>query len=197
MHAQRGFTLVEMLIAMAIFAAIGLVASLALQSQSRSQQQVEKRRVRLAEVQLAFNTLENDIPAIVARKDRSGAPTFSAARYQLKSEDWALTFTRNGWLNPFGLLPRSQLQRVSYRLEKGTLMRDFFRVLDPVAGDEPVTQRLLTQVRAFHLRFYAENGWQDSWSAGDRLPEAIEVTLALADYGDIPRIFLLTTGALR
>ena len=34
MHAQRGFTLVEMLIAMAIFAAIGLVASLALQSQS-------------------------------------------------------------------------------------------------------------------------------------------------------------------
>jgi general secretion pathway protein J len=109
-----------------------------------------------------------------------------------------VTFTRGGWTNPVGI-QRSELQRVSYTLEKGVLMRQYHPVLDATEASVPVKRALIDQVKNFSLRFMdAGHNWQNGWppittgaasqSATLRLrPVAVEVTIELADWGVVVR----------
>ena len=53
---------------------------------------------------------------------------------------------------------------------------------------------LLREVTAFRLRFYADGRWQETWDRPQRLPQGLEITLTLANSGEITRLFLLTPG---
>ena len=53
---------------------------------------------------------------------------------------------------------------------------------------------LLREVTAFRLRFYADGRWQETWDRSQRLPQGLEITLTLANSGEITRLFLLTPG---
>ncbi|MCG8530173.1 MAG: type II secretion system minor pseudopilin GspJ, partial [Desulfovibrionales bacterium] len=106
-----------------------------------------------------------------------------------------LTFVRIGWLNPDHRLPRSELQRVYYRLVDGVLERGYDRVLDVPAGVEPVYQPLVAGVEGLKFRFYyaRDNGsgrWQDRFQAG-LWPAGIAVVLQLEKEGNIERRFLV------
>jgi general secretion pathway protein J len=108
-----------------------------------------------------------------------------------------VTFTRGGWTNPVGI-QRSELQRVSYTLEKGVLMRAYYPVLDATESVVPVKRPLIDKVKNFSLRFMdAGHNWQNGWppitSGGSaallpRLrPVAVEVTIELEDWGVLVR----------
>ncbi|MGA2562601.1 MAG: type II secretion system minor pseudopilin GspJ [Steroidobacteraceae bacterium] len=108
-----------------------------------------------------------------------------------------LTFTRGGWTNPAGL-PRSELQRVSYSIENGALMRSYSMELDSTAADAPIKRKLVDRVRSFTVRFMdAGHQWQTQWppiTAGAQQsltlhmrPVAIEITLELEDWGILMR----------
>jgi general secretion pathway protein J len=109
-----------------------------------------------------------------------------------------VTFTRGGWTNPVGL-QRSELQRVSYTLEKGVLMRQYYPVLDATEAALPVKRPLIDQVKNFSLRFMdAGHNWQNGWppitsgagtaTIAPRLrPVAVEVTIELEDWGVLVR----------
>ena len=47
---------------------------------------------------------------------------------------------------------------------------------------------------AFRLRFYADGRWQETWDRSQTLPQGLEITLTLANSGEITRLFLLTPG---
>uniref|UniRef100_UPI0035A36CA0 type II secretion system protein GspJ n=1 Tax=Klebsiella quasipneumoniae TaxID=1463165 RepID=UPI0035A36CA0 len=53
---------------------------------------------------------------------------------------------------------------------------------------------LLRGVTAFRLRFYADGRWQETWDRSQKLPQGLEITLTLANSGEITRLFLLTPG---
>ena len=53
---------------------------------------------------------------------------------------------------------------------------------------------LQREVTAFRLRFYADGRWQETWDRPQRLPQGLEITLTLANSGEITRLFLLTPG---
>ena len=53
---------------------------------------------------------------------------------------------------------------------------------------------LLRGVTAFRLRFYADGRWQETWDRSQTLPQGLEITLTLANSGEITRLFLLTPG---
>ena len=107
------------------------------------------------------------------------------------------TFTRGGWTNPVGI-QRSELQRVSYTLEKGVLMRQYYPVLDATEAAVPVKRALIDQVKNFSLRFMdAGHNWQNGWppittggtptSAPRLRPVAVEITIELEDWGVLVR----------
>ena len=190
----RGFTLVEMLLALAILAALSVAAVTVLQNVMRADTLTRDKGERIQMLQQTFSQMAADFSQIIPRRSRDSASLFFAGRFQLGSDDWAIAFSRNGWPNPLGLLPRSEIQNVSYRLRGSQLERLNYDQQDPLPGSQPTVTIVLRDVRAFGLRFYASGRWLDEWQQPQRLPQGLEVTLTLEPYGEIPRLFLLTPG---
>jgi general secretion pathway protein J len=109
-----------------------------------------------------------------------------------------VSFTRGGWTNPAGL-PRSELQRVSYSMENGTLMRSYTPELDSTLAVVPIKRKLVDHVKNFSLRFMdAGHQWQTQWpvptlGVGQQdlmlriRPVAVEVTIEFEGIGIILR----------
>jgi general secretion pathway protein J len=109
-----------------------------------------------------------------------------------------VSFTRGGWTNPAGL-PRSELQRVSYSIENGALMRSYTPDLDSTLAVVPVKRKLIDHVKTFSLRFMdAGHQWQTQWpvptlGVGQQdlmlriRPVAVEVTIEFEGIGIIMR----------
>lgn len=190
-----GFTLLEVLLALVVFASLSLSAYQVLQGVLKSDEKSRVKVERLANVQRAFGALERDFSQIVPRSSRINGEVskvvFQAARYQMESDDWSASFVRAGWLNPGAVLPRSQLQKVGYRLREGKLERLSFLYVDPAIGTEPTVTPVLDQVKSFGLRFWNGSNWLEEWSNSAILPTAVEVTLVLEDYGKVRRLFLV------
>ena len=119
-----------------------------------------------------------------------------ALRSDTRSAETLVDLTHSGWSNPAGV-PRSTLQRVTYRLEDNKLERGYWNALDRVMTTEPTTVTLLDRVRSVSFRFMDQNqGWHEQWpplgySGPDvaRLrPIAVEITLDLEDWGKIVRL---------
>lgn len=194
---QHGFTLLEVLVAIAIFAFVGVMA---LSGYTQLQKQTEYQQLRLErirEIQRAVQTLAQDFTQLEPRAIREPLgdqrlPALMAG----EGIEYKVEFTRAGWSNTAGL-PRPTLQRVAYRLDQDGLWRDYWRVLDRTQASEPVRFRLLTGVRAVSFRFLAPSQeWVDLWPqpGGNPLdqqrlrPAAVEVTLDLEDWGQIRRV---------
>ena len=198
---SRGFTLLELLVALAVFSIMAIAAYSGLRNVLYTRAAVEEQNRRLAAVQLAVYRLEQDIEQTVPRgiRDEYGEP--QAALLGGALADDRLTLTRAGWDNPLGQ-PRATLQRVAYRLRDGRLWRLHWPVLDRGGRIEPRETLLLDRVREFKARFLDQDDWRDDWPPPlvsgdenkpdpDRLPRAVEIRLILEDWGEIIRLLPL------
>jgi len=195
---ESGFTLLELLVAMAIFAILGTLALSGYTELQRQSEYAEQRLERTREVQRAIQAIAQDLGQIEPRPIREPlGETVLPAVLATESIEYGIQFTRAGWSNTAGLA-RPTLQRVGYRLDGEGLWRDHWPVLDRTLAMEPVRVKLLTQVRTVRFRFMnASREWVDRWPANDgtnltgseRLrPAAVEVTLELEDWGVIRRV---------
>jgi len=193
---QQGFTLLEVLIAISIFALMSIASYQILQGVIRSGEISKRHNENLVKIQRAMLIVEQDFTQIIARDSRTDGDDSDTTRVLrsseslFESEDQGIEFTRLGWTNPLNLLPRSNLLRVRYRLFGGQLQRQYFLYPDIVSGQEPETQVLLDNVEGLSFRFWAE-GWKESWSDESKLPTGIEVTFSSQQFGEIKRIFLI------
>jgi len=193
---MQGFTLLEVLIAISIFALMSIAAYQILQGVIRSGEISKRHNDSLVKIQRAMLIIEQDFTQIVARasrtegEDEDSTRVLRVAESLFESEDQGIEFTRLGWTNPLNLLPRSNLLRVRYRLFEGQLQRQYFLYPDIISGQEPETQPLLDDIDKLSFRFWSDD-WQDSWSDESNLPTGIEITFSSKQFGEIKRVFLI------
>jgi general secretion pathway protein J len=192
-----GFTLLELLVAVAIFSVVGTLALSGYTQLQRQSEYAEQRLERVREVQRAVQTLVQDLEQLEPRPIRE--PLGEARMPAVLAGDlvdYRLQFTRSGWSNTAGLA-RPTLQRVGYRVDQDGLWRDHWAVLDRTLTLEPTRRKLLGGVRSVQFRFLdASRNWVERWpsaepgTGGDvrARPAAVEVTLLLDDWGEIRRL---------
>jgi general secretion pathway protein J len=197
-----GFTLIEILVAMAIFSLIGLASTALLTSVLNNNEASIERFAELEKLQRCMLTIERDILQSVPRPVRfNGESTgivLCGGEDQGEGEADALGFVRAGWQNPQLMLPRSTLQLVAYRLQNQQLQRLYGNYLDNVVGFEPKNKVLLEGVSDFQVEFLLPGGdesedeqWQESYT-GVVLPSAIAITITSDVFGVIRREFVLS-----
>jgi general secretion pathway protein J len=190
----RGFTLLELLIAVAIFAVVGVMAYGGLQAVLTQQVIARDSADRFREIQFAVQQLSRDLYQLTPRpvREELGDGIRNALLADARNR-YPVEFTRGGWSNPLGQ-PRAGVQRVAYELDAGRLLRLHWFVPDHTLSEQPVEREILTGVREFRLRFFSERGWSDDWPPGLSgldpavLPVAVEMTLELEDWGEIRRL---------
>jgi general secretion pathway protein J len=201
---QRGFTLIELMVALFITAIVFAMGYGAINQALNSRQALEERQDRLLAVQNTMRILAQDFGQLASRPVRD--PTGDSWQPVLKSGQTPqpyLTFTRAGWANPAGV-QRPTLQRVSYVLEGKTFRREHTPVLDALLSTQQVKRELLTDVKSVTFRYMdVTRQWRDRWPpqglAGDpnvnlrSRPIAVEVTLELVDWGKLRRVFEVPT----
>lgn len=193
-----GFTLLEVLVAIAIFAIVGVMSLTGYTQLQRQTEYQEQRVARTREVQRAVQMITQDLTQIEPRPIREPlgeqrVPALVAG----DSVEYKVEFTRAGWSNTAGL-PRPTLQRVAYRLDQDGLWRDYWRVLDRTQTAEPVRYNLLKGVRSVTFRFMTPSReWVDRWPLLEgqnpvererARPAAVEVSIELEDWGVIRRL---------
>jgi general secretion pathway protein J len=195
---QSGFTLLELLVAMGIFAIIGAMALGGLNAIVGQETLTRAQTDRLAALQRAVRLIANDFGSADPRyvRDLLGQSHERPLLAEGRGE-YLIRLTRGGWPNPARLPHRGTLQRVQYRLEDGKLLREYWPVLDLGALGQPArSEELLTGVNEVKLLFYdtsqGPGEWQQQWpplrnpDAGR--PRAIQITLDLEDWGEIERL---------
>ena len=197
---QAGFTLLEVLIAISIFALLALGTYRMLSSVLASDEAVRRNELQLREVQRAFSVLEQDLVQAGPRPIRDAFGDLQPALLGA-SEPQALELTRLGWRNPLGS-PRSNWQRVRWQLDGETLQRRYWNVLDQAVDSQPQLQNVLRNVRGWTLRYLDSQGnWLSQWppegmdanasGSVQRLPRAVEISLEHAHYGLLTRVLRL------
>jgi general secretion pathway protein J len=203
MKRCAGFTLLELLIAVAIFALVGAMAYGGLQGVLDQQQGTEQQSQRLADLQKAYRIIQRDLEQLA---DRSIRNEFGDSVEALVGGSGfnGVEFSRAGYANPAGFL-RSNIQRVAYVPDQESLLRRTWRVLDRAQDSVPDDQVLVEGMQRFSIRFLdAADEWQERWPPPQNLgaavspgfPKAVEVLLELDDIGTLSWLFQLPENAV-
>ena len=195
--AQRGFTLLEILVATVILAVMGLMAYRAVSEAQVAVTAAEGHMGRLRKTQQAVQLLVTDFRTLAPRPVRETiGDGYRAALLRDPNGINVVELSHGGWPNGAGT-PRGTVQRVIYRLEEGKLIREHWTVADPTLSTPPVKRELLDHVERIEIRYMNPGReWIEQWppfnntqdfGLGER-PLAVEITIVLSDYGELRRL---------
>ena len=186
---QRGLTLIELMVALAIFAVLGVLSYRALAEVSTSRTRLEDGFERWRSIGRAMQRIDADLLQLVA-------PAASASTTANVQASPALLLTRaasgGAELQLLRLDDARGVRRVGYRLVDGRL--EWLRWSGRDAFGEPVAEPLLANVRNVRWRFLTGGNRIDAWPPGERrhtLPDAVILELELPDHGTLTRFIAL------
>jgi general secretion pathway protein J len=206
-RSEDGFSLIEVLVAVAVFAVVSSISVGLLAGALRSKEQGEAALERLASVQRASALLREDIGQLVLRPARDGQGLVDPRVFAIDVEGTELVrtaggareiivLTRTGWANPGSVQPRSTLQRVAWVLEGDALYREARAYPDASGDADPRRQLIIQGLSAVRLDVLAGGVWTNlarmtpGGEAAASPPEAVRLRYDLAGFGAIEHVAL-------
>lgn len=215
LRSGKGFTLIEVMVAISIFAVVAAGVYRVLSAMVDTQEKIVSHSESLRDLQRALWLISTDMNQMVMRDVRKPNDNRSPALIA-DTDNYLLQFTRQGVRNPL-LLARSDLERVAYSIgpdpdkyaDQGSddkksnkkarhLLRHSWSALDRRDNAEETVQVLFRNVDEVRLEFLNEKGdWKEDWpekkmddKAHTRiLPAAIKILIKTEKYGDLERVF--------
>lgn len=188
---RNGFTLAEMLIALAIFGMITAAGVALLTLTVRTQETSERLLDKVGAVRRTGALLTADLAQAVARNRRDGdgrsRPAFTGGD---GADELLIALVRRAADDEEGAA--GSLRRVEYRLRGGRLERWSFAAVD--GGGQGAAAPLLDAVRRVRLRYRDRDGlWRARWDPTDvaQLPAAVELVTDSGDRGVLRQLFLV------
>lgn len=188
---ERGFTLVEVLVALLIFGLIAAAGVAILTFSVRAQTATDKRFDDIAALNRTVALLSGDLGQAIDRPSRDEGGTPRPAF--VGESDGRLAFVRAGWAN-VDAAPRASVQKVAYRLTDGTLERVAYPMVD---GAPPMAAvALVGNVAGVAARYRYKGAWSDRWDGtqGAPLPQAAELVVRRTDGTAIRLMLLVGSG---
>lgn len=188
-----GFTLLELLVSLAVFAILSALAYGGLLSVTKNYEITRDYWQQLGQWQRGFFLIERDMLQIVPRLSRNSFGSVEAPLLRKIGDNQLMSFSRAGLSNP-AEIARGEVVRVAYLLEDQKLLRQVWYYPDRVYAEPQSQQVLFDQVEAVNIRFLdQDDDWQDTWGETDPLPlpKAIELTITLENVGEIRRLWVI------
>jgi general secretion pathway protein J len=210
---NRGFTLVEVMIAIFVAAVMFAIGYGSINQALRDRDAINTSQARVTEIQRGMRVVAQDFAQIIARpaRDTAGTGQLMPAVMSQSADDLLVTFTRGGWSNPAGIQrPAEERVRYRYVASEQSLVREHWMAVDPALNTEPRQRVVFTRVKSVELRFLdpTSRNWRTDWPptmpSGAVNPQqydlmllprplAIEFTLVLEDWGRVQRVFEIPT----
>ncbi|KTD52380.1 type II secretory pathway protein LspJ [Legionella rubrilucens] len=200
MKKNAAFTLLEILIALTVFAILATITSSAMYYAFNTRSRVTVQAERLMTLQLALTLIERDIQQVANRAVHDSEvrllPAFIGRNNYME-------LTRGGLTNPNSSDKRSTLKRIALLCDKQQLIRRSWPVLDTLKRKEYDDKVLLQQVVGCQLAYLNDQlqvlpEWRaNAMPAGRKtssLPKAVQLTLTLSDWGKASFLFILPEG---
>jgi general secretion pathway protein J len=194
----HGFTLIEVLVALFVFAILAVTAYRGLNAVSQTRAHIDQETRKWQALERFFARLDGETAQVLQRPVRTAdgvvAPAWVGTPSASESlEDVQLAFTRNGGFDADGTpLPP---QRIGYRLRKDKIELLRWTALDSAPYNVPTVDALLDNVSEFNLRHLTSRmTWEKQWPpvvADATLPKGVEVELVLKSGEKLTRFFSL------
>ncbi|WP_054181099.1 type II secretion system minor pseudopilin GspJ [Trabulsiella odontotermitis] len=188
-NKQRGFTLLEVLVATTIFSLLSLASWAVLSGVLRTHERTRNADWHTRQISNVMTQLSDDINGFVPRQSRATGAVLSVADRSLTLSVRLAHSSTNDCCAP-------ALQRVRWFLDGDTLYRAVAEYPDNPA--EQTITPMISGVSALTLRYY-DQGWQQPagrngtlFTRKSALPGGLEVSFTLADNQTLTRRFLLT-----
>lgn len=189
---NAGFTLLEVLVSVLIFALASALAYGGLSALTRARAASDVANERFGKLQFAMGLIERDLSSISRRSVRNAD---GLRRSMLDGDTAHIEFTRHGYGNTLAL-PRAELERVGYLRREGEWIRLRHPSLDGGGGVRPVEDVLIDGVQRLQFTYRDAQGrelhqWPAPRSETDVLPRAVEFVIELEGYGELRRVLEL------
>ncbi len=197
---DAGFSLLEALVTLFIVGLLSTAGATILSASLDGRERFDAHATRVAELERAHAALQADLLQLVRRvaRDPSGAtrPAVFVGGADFEGEP-ILAFSRTGREDPDGLEARGGVAYVEYLVADGALVRRMAVRADPT-DDTPVVENVLVNgVERADVAFAWGASWREAYAlapesavAGVGFPEAVALTLKLADAGEVRQLFL-------
>lgn len=198
----EGFTLVELLVALFIFALIASISMSFLYQTLDSKTVLTERFAKLQELKLARQLIKMDMLSLVRRPTRGtygDAPTSSFSGGQRGRTEPFLSLVRTGSGNPGSFQQKSNLQHIQYLLSGENLVRRVRLRLDPASATPVDDFILMTGIKQLDIKFLVGGLWQSRLGlnsvATRELPAAILLDIESDTFESLEQYFLVAKGA--
>ena len=203
MKKSKGFTLLEILLALFIFTLLTTIAFSALHNLLNTRERLNHDFAQLSQLQITSLLLRRDLQTII---DRPVLTENGITLPAFEGESTAITFTHTSFVNPLSLMKRSTLQRINYQLKNFKLIKTTWPVLDRTPYTKPITQEMLNNVLSLQFYYLDQKGqffsiWPPNnipadQQADNKFPKAINIELELKNRGTVNFLIPISAASL-